>query len=191
MASNSKQKYIDMEWKIFWRLTILKELENRKSIWWRNQRWVSVKCECGTIKDVRLDRLTWKETSSCWCLQKEAIIKTWKNNNKWYKNIAVYIRSSKEYKEWRTKCFERDNYTCQISWQKWWDLVVHHLEPFNLIITDIDIDNYYNDIDLWNIDNWITITKELHNNFHKEYSNKYFTKQNFLEFKNKYNAFKQ
>jgi 5-methylcytosine-specific restriction endonuclease McrA len=92
------------------------------------------------------------------------------------------IRNSEEYIQWRTKCFERDNYICQISWQKWWDLIIHHLIPFNIIISDLDIENYRECKLLWDINNWITITEELHNEFHKIYWKKNFTRENFIDF---------
>lgn len=49
--------------------------------------------------------------------------------------ISVRIRMSKEYKEWRTAVFERDDYTCldckqRSSAQKWLTIQADHIKPF-------------------------------------------------------------
>jgi 5-methylcytosine-specific restriction endonuclease McrA len=208
------KKTIINKWSVFWRWTVLWEWIPKVEPSWRKRITLKVKCECWNIKNITKSILVSGKSLSCWCLQKEIASKIWKKtwpinaikyahwwnkglywiNNpsyKWRTRLSINIRNSDEYKEWRTKCFERDNYTCQISWQKWWDIVVHHLEPFNLIISDLDIETYRNCELLWDINNWITITKELHNKFHKEYWKKYFTKEDFLEFKNNYKNEKQ
>ena len=40
------------------------------------------------------------------------------------------IRTSIEYKLWRKACFERDNFTCQITGTSGGELVVHHVNNF-------------------------------------------------------------
>lgn len=42
------------------------------------------------------------------------------------------IRKSIEYTEWRTKVFERDNYTCQFCRQRGGKLNADHIKPFSL-----------------------------------------------------------
>lgn len=44
--------------------------------------------------------------------------------------LNYLIRSSKDYKQWRTKVFERDNYTCQECGKKG-NLQVHHIKKFS------------------------------------------------------------
>lgn len=194
MATNSK----------YWRLTVLWKWKSYREKSWRSRTTLNVKCDCWKIFDISKYSVTSWHTKSCWCLQKEICSEIWKKtwpincikahlgnkwkiwklnkNYKWNNKIWINIRNSIEYQNWRTTCFQRDNYICQISWQKWWDLIVHHLEPFNIIISDLDINNFRECELLWELKNWITITKELHNEFHKIYWKKNFTRENFIEF---------
>lgn len=45
--------------------------------------------------------------------------------------INLIIRTSLKYKNWRTKVFERDNYTCQRCKQKGGRLHAHHIQSFS------------------------------------------------------------
>lgn len=77
-----------------------------------------------------------------------------------------------EYVKFIKDCFERDNYTCQITDKKSkGDIVVHHINGFNW-----DINNRTN------IDNGITLNTEIHKEFHKIYGKGNNTKQQFIEF---------
>lgn len=67
-------------------------------------------------------------------------------------------RNYSDYKEWRTKCFERDNYTCQVTGEKGGRLEVHHLY------------SYDNNKELrLDINNGVTISKNIHKQFHSIY----------------------
>jgi len=81
------------------------------------------------------------------------------------------IRTSFEYKLWRKACFERDNFTCQVSGKSGGELVVHHINNFaefpELRTT---------------ISNGITLSKDIHKKFHKEYGNKNNTKEQLEDF---------
>ena len=73
---------------------------------------------------------------------------------------------------------ERDNYTCQITGieasrniRNHNGVVVHHINGY-----DWDIENRTN------IDNGITLSTEIHKEFHKIYSKGNNTKQQFIEF---------
>lgn len=174
------------KWDKFSEWTIIKELPRYIQKCWDKKRQFLCKCKCGLEKPVRLSDLrSWKSTK---CIDCSIKFNRWKNaaNWKWWKcKIAQLIRNSKEYKDWRKKCFERDNYTCQISGQIWWELVVHHLKQFSIIVSDLEGEKS-SDL-LYDIDNWITITKELHNKFHSKYWSNNFTVEDFYEFKDTFN----
>ena len=66
------------------------------------------------------------------------------------------IRQSITYRDWRTKVFERDNYTCQLTGKKG-TLIVHHLN------------NFANNEKLrFELDNGITLLRTVHYDFHKK-----------------------
>ena len=84
------------------------------------------------------------------------------------------IRKSLEYRLWRKACIERDNFTCQISRQNGGDLEVHHINNF-ADFPELRLD----------INNGITMSKELHKLFHKIYGNKNNTREQLEEFLSK------
>lgn len=181
-----------MIWNKYWKLTIIKREKDYISPKWVKCKMFLCKCDCWKEKIIRMSSLKSWLTNSCWCYNKEISIKNnyrkwlkWNLNPNWKWWISTLwhnIRTSKEYQDWRTNCFKRDNYTCQISWIKWGNLVVHHLDAFHLIIKDLDNENYKDNEILFDLNNWITITKELHDKFHNKYWKTNFTKEDFIEF---------
>lgn len=68
-------------------------------------------------------------------------------------------RNSKEYTDWRTAVFKRDEYTCAICRQVGGRLNAHHIRPFK----DFPSERF-------NVDNGITLCEECHKRVHKEKS---------------------
>lgn len=174
-------------WTKYWRLIVIDEALSRVTPWWTVKRYFSCQCECWTIKEYMMTHLRSWRIKSCGCYHLEVVKwAVWEKSSQWkwwWRELNKIIRESLEYKSWRKACFERDNYTCQITGEKWWDLVVHHIKPFYSLISDIDLEDYKEDDNLWGIENWITLTKEIHILFHKKYWTKEFSSKNFTDFK--------
>ena len=79
------------------------------------------------------------------------------------------------YGKWRKQVFQRDNYTCQISGQTDVEIIAHHLNGY-------DWDKKHRT----DINNGITLSKEIHDLFHKNYGYGNNTKEQFEEFKQRY-----
>lgn len=81
------------------------------------------------------------------------------------------IRKSTTYREWRTACFVREDYRCQITGEEG-KLVVHHILSF------------YKHPDLrMDIDNGFVMKEELHKQFHSKYGYKNNTQEDLDEFR--------
>lgn len=193
-------------WAKYNMLTIISDLwfvmfKSRKN--W--ERKVRCQCECGNIKDLSYNRVKHSKTKSCWCLAKKLASDRLKWNTiwSWRKHsdeskikmrrplnpmieLKDSIRDSNSYKNWRKQVFERDNYTCQISWEKSsWNIEAHHLEWLTSLIVKYNINTLYDAIDcneLWNIDNWVTLNNKIHNKFHCIYWFWNNTPEQFKEF---------
>lgn len=98
------------------------------------------------------------------------------NNHLWRGGITpinVAIRMSLEYKLWRDACFARDGYTCQKTGEHSDKLIVHHIL------------NFSSHPELrFSIDNGITLSRKVHNEFHKKYGQKNNNREQLEEFLN-------
>lgn len=80
--------------------------------------------------------------------------------------LVMQIRNSSEYKEWRTKVFKRDDFTCQkCGSDRSGDLEAHHIEFLSVIIEKYQIktlDDALKCKRLWEIENGITLCEKCH-----------------------------
>lgn len=95
-------------------------------------------------------------------------------NGNWRGGISSensLLRTSVQFKLWRKKCMERDNFTCQNCGQYGGELNIHHI---------------YNFADYpelrFAIDNGIALCKKCHMKFHKEYGKNNNTKEQLNKF---------
>ena len=87
----------------------------------------------------------------------------WKAGGK--NRFKKFLRTTYDYRKWRTSIFERDDYTCQDCKKRGGYLEVHHKISLVKILDDYKID----DLDkallcpiLWDIDNGITYCTQCH-----------------------------
>jgi hypothetical protein len=185
------------------RLTIIEKVYSQihiSPITWKKRTIQMVHCACDCWNKIvtRVDYVRNWQSKSCGCLQKEKAqksikelhkkqLKEWNPNWKWWiKKFSRTIRDCDKYIDWRNKVFQRDKYTCQISWINKWYLAVHHITNFNDILIRnniVTLEEANSCEELWNIDNWITISNSIHNKFHKQYWYRTNTIEQIQEFK--------
>jgi 5-methylcytosine-specific restriction endonuclease McrA len=79
--------------------------------------------------------------------------------------ITKTLKQSHEYREWRRKVFERDNWTCQKCKTRGGNLHPHHIIPLSKIIymNNIEtLDDCKNCLILWDVHNGITLCEKCH-----------------------------
>ena len=88
------------------------------------------------------------------------------------------IRRSLEYKQWRKKIFERDNYTCQICGKRGGRIEADHIFQFSLLYKELDkifesnLKEIMNNELLWEIKNGRTLCKKCHTKETKKFLKK-------------------
>ena len=91
----------------------------------------SVCVVCGAAFEHRIK----KKTCSNACLnQYKAIRQRGPQSHRWQggkTNSATLLRNSHEYTNWRNSVYRRDDYTCQMCFEKGGKLAAHHIRPFS------------------------------------------------------------
>jgi hypothetical protein len=175
----------------FNRLTVLEfsHIQRQKAYW-------KCLCRCGSQCIKAGDLLKRGETKSCGCLNREKMLEklqkinefqkrenhpSWDHNlSRKYRELSGERNILPEAREWRKKVYERDNYTCQVSNQKAIltnTLVAHHIESWNS-----------NQELRFEVNNGITLNKDIHKLFHKLYGYGHNTRAQFEEFKRRYKS---
>ncbi len=96
---------------------------------------------CGKGYRTYYSHIKWRGSKYCSkkCMQIGASLKTGENSPSWKGGISFLkkrIRKTIEWKEWRRRVFERDNYTCQMcgirsSKERWAEIHPHHIKSYS------------------------------------------------------------
>ena len=132
----------------------------------RNKGYSLFLCDCGNEKVLENTVVFSGHTKSCGCLkvkamrnvqrlQKKEKHPNWKGGKS---SENLLLRTSKEYKRWRTKVFERDNYKCLKCGKKGGVLNAHHIKEFSV----------HRDI-IFDVNNGATLCEHCHKKFHNIY----------------------
>jgi 5-methylcytosine-specific restriction endonuclease McrA len=86
-------------------------------------------------------------------------------------SLRNQIYKSNETKEWRSKTFTRDNFTCQECGVSGGKLEAHHIKEFCQIIIENQIETFEQALvcdELWDVANGITLCQTCHNKTKKQ-----------------------
>jgi len=84
-------------------------------------------------------------------------------------SLNIRLRQSSYYKLWRSKIFQRDDYTCQKCHKRGNFIVAHHKKKFSIILLENNVMTFsdaYNCKILWKINNGITMCQKCHKEEH-------------------------
>lgn len=144
---------------------------------------VVFKCEVCGKEATQIESMYYRHknhycSAKCASIGQGIIYKREKHPN-WNPNLTDEEREKgrhiEGYDDFIKQVLERDNYTCQLTGKRGGKLEVHHLNCFS--------DFKEGRMDL---DNCITLSKEIHKLFHKIYGNRHNIKEQFEEFKHRY-----
>lgn len=145
-----------------------------------NYKRVSTQCSgCSKPIDVQPYRLEKHKyqfcTSECY-LKNIGKYFTGEHNQNWNGSLSAKdrerLRLLPGYREWRNKVFFRDKYSCQVCKDSvGGNLVAHHLNSWDVYPGD-----------RFSVENGVTLCKNCHNRFHKEYGYGKNTKEQFEYF---------
>lgn len=147
---------------------IIRQVENKK------QRWLYL-CICGKEYEISQSHILYSKVQCCWnCAHIKRGLKITGKNHPGYRHDLTdedrkQLRLRNDY-NWRQNVLKRDKFTCQVSDTNN-DLEVHHIY------------NYVEYPELrHNINNGITLHKDVHKLFHKKYGKKHNNFRQLIEF---------
>lgn len=165
----------------FNRWTALRRVDGRNKLClWECQ------CDCGKYGKVPITALKRGYSKSCGCLTLEKNkSRTREKSHRWNPNLTEEERQlsktrghNPELHQWRKEVYKRDYWTCQITKIKSTrkqKICAHHIEAWNS-----------NKELRFDIDNGVVLLAIIHKLFHKIYGNGYNTRDQFNEFKIRY-----
>ncbi len=154
----------------------------------RQALWLC-KCDCGNEKIILAASIKSGKTKSCGCHRKTETSKrmSGKNSPSWNPDLTKEDRKESEntrktrtskYNKLRKKVYKRDNYACQCCGDNnGGNLEGHHLCSW-----------YSNKKFRYVTSNGVTLCKECHKKFHKEFGRKNNTRKQFTKFLQNYNS---
>jgi 5-methylcytosine-specific restriction endonuclease McrA len=137
----------DLTGMVFGQWTVIKFYGHRQEVARKRAVW-SCKCTCGKDKLIAGDDLGSGKSTNCGCVRNKETSRRCRGikrpeirgsrNPKWRGGITPFrklMRETTEYKEWRRKVFEKDNWTCQECGARNGNgetvyLEAHHIESF-------------------------------------------------------------
>src|SRR3990170_6281852 len=170
-------QFIDLSKRRFGRWLVLsfRGNENKRKYW-------NCVCDRGQYKVISGGALVSGNSKSCGCYDRECAKERWSGPNHylWRNDISEderkrnrrFNRTEKE-KIWSRSILERDNFMCNVCNKVGGILHAHHLYGWA---------NYPNL--RFNVDNGITLCKDCHNKFHKNYGNRNNVPDQFYEWMN-------
>ena len=105
---------------------------------------------------------------------KMSLMRQGENSANWKGGITplyLHIRHHFNMGEWISKCFYRDNFTCQECGVRGGKLNCHHVKYFSEIVEEYSIENIEDALkcsELWDINNGVTLCRECHILMHKK-----------------------
>lgn len=132
-------------------------------------------CICGKEVEVKTSYLKSGEVTSCGCKTGERLSLCKGGTGipyEYIESVNEFIRKQSENFNWKKDCLHRDSYTCSISGTHGGNLNIHHLVSMSDILKNnaITKENYINYSDkLFDINNGVTMSEEIHQDFHTEY----------------------
>ena len=94
--------------------------------------------------------------------------KSGSENPNWKGGITIIdrlVRRMKEYLQWRSDVFQRDNWTCKTCGKNGCYVTAHHIKGLNKIIRENNIHNIKEARvckELWDINNGVTLCEDCH-----------------------------
>ena len=168
-----KDRKVNLVGKRYDRLIVQKEMGKNK----HGQFLWECLCDCGNKKVIVGMSLISGDTHSCGCFNKEASYKRLNGINHWNYNPLLtneYRKTKRNLRngyDWTKDIFRRDNFTCQICFERGCYLTAHHLNGWHWFKEG-----------RFDMSNGITLCRNCHEEFHKTFGKTKNTKEQFGKF---------